>query len=194
MLAACPERRISMSTNVATAIIMNAANENRKMLSTVSTAEASTIRKARMASVTWSRSRRSENIRTTTPNKCQVYRGRQEAARKNEVVDGEKDEVGDRERRGPALRRSRTVGALPADSRELPALLPRESSTEGPARRCWRAWQSQSEQADTEQARSSGRWPGSAGSRRIVGTGAPCRVNLHGEQGDAGQSSACAGL
>ncbi len=53
---------------------MNKAKENRKMLSTVSTAEASTIRKARMASVTWSRSRRRENIRTTTPNnaRCTV--------------------------------------------------------------------------------------------------------------------------
>ncbi len=68
MLAAWPERRISIRTKVATAIIMNTAKENRNTLSTVSTAEASTIRKARMASVTWSRSRRRENIRTTTPN------------------------------------------------------------------------------------------------------------------------------
>ena len=49
---------------------MKAAKENRKTLSTVKTADASTIRKARMARVTWSRSRRSENMRTTTPNKA----------------------------------------------------------------------------------------------------------------------------
>ena len=52
MLAVRPERRISMSTNVATAISMNTANENRNALSTVNTAAASTIRKARMARVT----------------------------------------------------------------------------------------------------------------------------------------------
>ena len=42
----------------------------RKTLSTVSTADARTIRKARMAKVMWSRSRRSENMRITTPNKA----------------------------------------------------------------------------------------------------------------------------
>ena len=44
--------RISIKMNVATAISMNPAKKKRKMLSTVSTADASTIRKARIARVT----------------------------------------------------------------------------------------------------------------------------------------------
>ena len=47
-VAACPDRRISIRMNVATAISMNPAKGSRKTLSTVSTAEASTIRKARI--------------------------------------------------------------------------------------------------------------------------------------------------
>ena len=46
MLAMWLERRISIRTAVATAISRNAANENRNVLSTVRTADASTMRKA----------------------------------------------------------------------------------------------------------------------------------------------------
>ena len=42
--------------------------EQENALSTVRTAEASTIRNARIARVMWSRSLRNENMRTTTPN------------------------------------------------------------------------------------------------------------------------------
>ena len=148
------DRRISIRMNVATAISMNTAKKKQKN---------AVHRQYRGRQHHQKGENRQRHIVAIAPQRKhahhhgeqnQVNRRRQKSAREKEVIGSVEDEICDRQRRGPALRKLRRDAAPPVRSPAGPGPTPPTRWSEHRALRCSPKLQIPLKQANREKARS----------------------------------------